>query len=324
MQSKVNVVFIVTTIIFLILNIVQFVVWRNANVSTKEQFAAQIADLQATIAAYGEDVTIFTVTNAVKAGDLVEDDNIESFTIPSSVDNTQYAHSIGEISGQVFKIAVNPGTPITKNMLMTEVIEDDMRDRDIVLDRHTVGLEVGDYIDIRITMPYGDDYVVLTHKRVYDIGENTLKLYLSEFEWNQYQGALIDYYLNKDYGATLYADKYIEPGVQQEAVKFYAVPTNIAALIQKNPNIIDKTEANDLNSWRSAIEELLIIFRDEEDTVDSDGGKFNSGRSDFNSKINSDRTAALDEEEENPEAEEVTDEGEVSEDFWEEDITAEE
>ena len=36
---------------------------------------------------------------------------------------------------------------------MAEVIEDDMRDRDIVLDRITVGIEEGDYIDIRITMP---------------------------------------------------------------------------------------------------------------------------------------------------------------------------
>lgn len=325
MQSKINVGFIVATVILLILNIVQLVVWKNINVKTAETYSASIAELNATIAAYGPDVTVYTVSAAVKAGDEVVDTNIESFTIPSSVDNDQYVHSVSEITGRVFKIAVNPGTPITTNMTMTEPIEDDMRDRDIVLDRYTVGLKEGDYIDIRMTMPYGDDYLVLNHKRVYSVGESTLKLYLTEFEWAQYQGAMVDYYLNKEYGATIYADKYIEPGVQQPAVKYYAVPTNIAALIQKNPNIIDKAEANDLNSWRAAIEELLIIFRDEDDTVDSDGSKLSGGRSSFNSSINSDGQAAKEQattEEETQESYE-TEEEELGDDFWEEDVTSE-
>ena len=320
MQSKLNVGFIVATVILLILNIVQFVVWRNINIKTAETYSASIAELNATIAAYGPDVTVYTVTNAVKAGDMIDESNIESFTIPSSVDNDQYVHSVSEITGRVFKIAVNPGTPITSNMTMVENIEDDMRDRDIVLDRYTVGLKEGDYIDIRMTMPYGDDYIVLNHKRVYSIGEGTIKLYLSEFEWAQYQGAMVDYYLNKEYGATIYADRYIEPGVQQKAVKYYAVPTNIAALIQKNPNIIDKAEANDLNSWRTAIEELLIIFRDEEDTVDSDGSKLSGGRVEFNESVKSDGQAAKDQQvEEEATAEEETEE--IGEDFWDEDVT---
>lgn len=325
MQSKLNVGFIVATVILLIVNIVQFVAWRNINLQQTESYSASIAELSATIAAYGSDVTVYTVSNAVKAGDVVDDNNIESFTIPSSVDNDQYVHSVSEISGRVFKIAVNPGTPITTNMTMTEPIEDDMRDRDIVLDRYTVGLRVGDYIDIRMTMPYGDDYLVLNHKRVYGLGENTIKLYLSEFEWAQYQGAMVDYYLNQEYGATIYADRYIEPGVQQAAVKYYAVPTNIAALIQKNPNIIDKAEANDLNSWRTAIEELLIIFRDEEDTVDSDGSKLSGGRSTFNASIKSDSQAAQEEQAAQDEANvnnsNDSEEEELGDDFWDEEVT---
>lgn len=323
MSSKLNIALIVATVILLVLNIGQFIVWRGINVSTSETYAASIADLNATLAAYGPDVTVYTVSSAVKAGDVVASDNIEPFTIPSSVDSDQFVHNSSELVGRVFKIAVNPGTPITSNMTMSEPIEDDMRDRDIVLDRYTVGLEIGDYIDVRITMPYGDDYLVLNHKRVYDIGESTVKLYLSEFEWMQYQGAMVDYYLNQSYGATIYADKYIEPGVQQAAVKYYAVPTNIAALIQKNPNIIEKAEANDLNSWRSAIEELLIIFRDEEDTVDTDGSKFNSGRSTYNESVNSDRVTKAEETEETEDTTVEEEEEELGDDFWEEDITTE-
>lgn len=325
MQSKVNVGLIVATVLFVVLNIVQFIVWRNINVTTSETYAASIADLNATLAAYGPDVTVYTVSSAVKAGDLVLEENIESITIPTSVDNDQYVHSMSDLTGRVFKIAVNPGTPITSNMTMAEPLEDSVRERDIILDRYTVGLTVGDYIDIRITMPYGDDYVVLPHKRIYAINEGSIKLYLNEFEWFQYNGAMVDYWLNRDYGATIYGDKYVEPGIQHEAVMYYAVPTNIAALMQKNPNILDKAEANDLNSWRAAIEELLIIFRDEEDTVDSDGGKFNTGRTEYNEAIKSDSTAVAEqmaEQEANAPAEEEYEE-ELGEDFWEEDITTE-
>lgn len=317
-MRRVNVVLVVATALLLVLNIVQFVVWRQINVNTAETYAASIADLNATIARYGPNVTVYTVSNGVKAGDLVQASNLQSYTIPSSVDSDQYVHNIDDIVGRVFKIAVNPGTPITSNMTMAEAIEDDMRDRDIVLDRITVGIEEGDYIDIRITMPYGDDYIVLSHKRVYGLGENTIKLYLTEFEWMQYQGAMVDYYLNQAYGASIYADKYVEPGIQQAAVKYYTVPTNIAALIQKDPNIIDKSEANDLNSWRQSIEELLIIFRDEEDTVDVDGGKFATGRSDFNDRVNTDRSTRAEEDAENAENE-VEDEAEEEFDFGDDD-----
>ena len=322
-MRRLNIVFVAATILLFILNIVQFVVWRQINVTTAERYSANIADLNATLAQYGPDVTCYTVSNSVKAGDLVQASNLEAITVPSSVDNDQYIHDVNEVTGRVFKIAVNPGTPITSNMTMAEAIEDDMRDRDIILDRITVGIVEGDYIDVRITMPYGDDYLVLSHKRVYGLGDNTVKLYLSEFEWMQYQGAMVDYYLNSSYGCTIYADRYIEPGIQQAAVKFYTVPTNIAALIQKDPNIIDKAEANDLNSWRQSIEELLIIFRDEEDTVDADGTKFATGRQQYNENVREDRETRAEEMEENAEAEaELGDEDfDFGDDEWSDSVT---
>ena len=199
---------------------------------------------------------------------------------------------------------------------MFEEVDDTLRDRDIVLDRITVGIAVGDYVDIRMTMPYGDDYVVIPHKRVYGINEGTIKLYLTELEWNTYLGAEVDYYLNKEYGCTIYADKYVEPGLQQDAVAYYAVPTNIAALLQKNPNIVDKEAAGSLNEWRESIEQLLVIFRDEEDTVDSDGTKLSTGRSEFNEAVNSDRMTLSEAEAEAFEDVTAEESEEIGDDYW--------
>lgn len=326
-MQKVNIGLIAAVVIFAILNIFQFIFWRNMNTDVASQYTSEIANLEQTIAGYGSEVTVYTVSTAVKSGDEITDENIETMKMYSSLMTEQFVTNPEDILGRYFKIAVNPGTPILFNMAMDEETEDSMRDRDIILDRVTVGLEVGDYIDVRITMPYSDDYIVLSHKRVYGINESSIKVHLTEYEWNVYQGALVDYFLNQEYGCTIYGDKYVEPGIQQKAIPFYAVPSNIAALLQKNPNVLDKEEAASLNEWRKALEELLVIFRDNDDTVDADGGRLASGRSQLNESVEADRKAKAEadrqaeEEAAAMEAEGSMDEDTVDDDFWDEEPT---
>lgn len=318
-MRKINIVAIVLAALLLIANIFQFWWWHRLNEEQAQEYLQQVAALNATIASYGEDVTIYTVGKPVKAGDEVTPDILKPTKTYTSLLTDQYVTDTSSITGRYFKIAVEPGSALYKNMFMDDELEDDMRDRDITLDRMTVGIEEGDYIDIRVTLPYGDDYVVLAHKRVYAINDNTIKLHLNEIEWNTYQGALIDYYLNKDYGMTIYADRYIEPGLQQSAIRFYAVPGNIAALMQKNPNILDKDEAASLNQWRKSLEEILVLFRDDEDTIDSDAGKLSGGRSTFNEKIESDRKQKAEEDAAAAEEAAQQEEQTVEDDFWAED-----
>lgn len=319
-MRKVNIVLIVLCVLLGVLNVIQFVVWRNVNTQTAEKYTAQVMELQQKISSYGSDVQCVTVKSTVKPGDPVTEEVLDYVTCPSSIVTDQFVTNTQDVIGRVFKIGVNKGTPLMSNMTMEEVIDDDMRDRDIILDRITVGIRVGDYVDIRMTMPYGDEYVVIPHKRVYALNDNTIKLYLSEYEWALYQGAMVDYYLNQPYGCTIYADRYIEPGLQNAAIAYYAPPNNIAAMIAKNPNILDdikEESAKKSSSWRSAIDELFVIFRDEEDTVDSDASKFNAGRNEFNQNVESDRKAVAGEE---PEETEETEDDEYEDegDFWSE------
>lgn len=324
-MQKLNIGITVVCALFLILNIVQFVVWRNANIASAEKYTSEIATLEQTINSYGASVTCYTVKSAVKAGDIVDMNNITPITFMSSTVTDQHITDTDVLKDKVFKIAINPNTPITSNMLMDEVLEDDARDRDITLDRMTVGISEGDYIDIRMTMPYGDDYIVLSHKRVYAVNDNTIKLYMTELEWATYLGARIDYMLNADYGLVLYADKYVEPGIQQSAVAYYAVPENIASLLSKNPNIIRDTDVDlidQMKTTRNNLNELLVIFRDELDTVDSDAAKFATGRSAFNTAVNSDRQTERSNAEQEENNGSTDDEGdvytdEIGEDFWE-------
>lgn len=319
-MRKLNVGLVVACVLLVVLNVFQFIFWRHTNAESAEKYVAEIANLNATIAGYGDAVTVWTVTDAVKPGDEITEDKLQSLTMYTSLLTEQYVQNTSDIIGKYFKIAINPGTPIFFDSVMDEELDDTMRDIDVVLDRMPVGLAEGDYIDIRITMPYGDDYIVIPHKRVYQINEGSIKLHLTELEWNTYLGALVDYYLNQQYGCTIYADKYVEPGLQQSAVNYYAVPSNIAALLQKNPNIIDKDEAASLNEWRQSLDSLLVIFRDEEDTVDSDGGTLSAGRATFNEAVESDRATKAESEAEAAESDsEMTDDAEAIDDsFWDE------
>lgn len=323
-MRKLNIVAIVLAVVLLLANVAQFFYWKNLSESTVEQYATDIAELQLQLNSFGNRTTVYTVSTAVKAGDAVVMDELIPLDTYETLVTSQYVMDPLDLEGRFFKIAVNPGTPLTTNMFMDEELDDTMRDHDIMLDSMPVDTQVGDYIDIRMTLPYGDDYIVMSHKRIYAINEETIKIRMNEYEWNVYLGALVDYYLNREYGCTLYASRYIEPGLQQEAVEFYAVPTNIATLLTKNPNIIDKKGASSLNVWREQLEEILVIFRTEDDTVDSDAGTLASGRQEFNEAVESDRDAMAEQRAEEAEeaAEAAAAEQEIiGDDFWDEDVT---
>lgn len=315
-MKKLNVTFIILTVVLLAVNIGQFMWWKGVNAETASQYTAELANVQAQLDSIGSRVEVYTVTTAKMAGDVINEEDITSMWTYSTLLTDQYVTNKSDILGKYYKIAINPGTAITSNMVMEEEISDTTRDHDIIFDTIPVGTHPGDYIDVRMTMPYGDDYVVLSHVRVQEINDETVKVYLDEMQWNVYQGALVDYFLNQDYGCTLYATKYIEPGLQQDAVEFYAVPDNITALLRKNPNILDKSRVTTMSEWRASIEELLVLFRTDEDTVESDSSKLNGGRANLTTAVTTDFDTRVEEEKTLAEqaAEEATNQDAAAED----------
>lgn len=290
---------IILAVALVLTNVIQGFLWFRNKANTVARYEAEQTALTMQLQAYGSDVKCYTVKTSVKPGDTITADNIEVITYPSSYVTDQMVTSPTDIYGKLFKVTLVHGTPITYNMVMEDDVRADTRDYDIILDMWPVGLTAGDYIDINIEMPYGDRYIVVPYKRVYEVNENTLKVHFTAAELDTYLGALVDLALNSEYGATVFATRYVEPGLQDKAVAYYAVPNNIAALIQKNPNIVDKAELGETNQWRSSIEELLTIFRDTEDTVDSDGERLAEMRQEYSDSVMTDVNSRRDEEAQN-------------------------
>ena len=91
--------------------------------------------------------------------------------------------------------------------------------------------------------------------------------------------------------------------------------------MQKNPNILDKEEAASLNQWRKSLEEILVLFRDDEDTIDSDASKLAGGRGAFNEAIENDRKSKAEADAAEAEEQAQQEEQAVEDDFWAEDAT---
>ena len=248
-----------------------------------EQLTSQIASLNANLDAIGPIVTCYTVQSATFPGQEITEDLIVEQSIPSSFKNDTFA-SIEDLVGLYCKVAITPGTPITKDMVMQEEIIDSLREVDISGNRWPIGLKEGDYVDLRITYPRGEDFIVLSHKRIMSITEQTLKVHMTEEEQQLYQAALVDFYLSRSYGSDLYLTKYVEPGIQAEAEVYYSVPSNIESVVRSDPNIVDLAQVTVQANMRAMIEAARAEFPD----GDSSGSEIKSGRDELNGKVNSD------------------------------------
>lgn len=260
-----------------------FLITNHFHNKETEQLTSQIATLNADLDAIGPIVSCYTVQSPTFPGQEITEDLLVEQSIPSSFTNESFA-SMEDIAGLYSKVAITPGTPITKDMVMSEPVIDSLREVDITGNRWPIGLKAGDYVDLRITYPRGEDFIVLSHKRVMSITDQTLKVHMTEEEQTLYQAALVDFYLSRDYGSDIYLTKYVEPGIQDSASVFYSVPTNIATVCKQNPNIIDIAQVSVQDTMRATIEAARADFAD----GDESGTKIKGGRNELNSKVNSD------------------------------------
>ena len=99
-------------------------------------------------------------------------------------------------------------------------------------------LKVGDYVDIRLTMPTGQDYIVLTKKEVINATDTGLWIKVTEDEILTMNNAIVESYILP--GTKLYAIQYTEAGMQEEATATYQVGLDVKNLIDRDPNVTEE------------------------------------------------------------------------------------
>lgn len=241
---------------------------------------------------------VYVATTDLESGQEVTLDDFSMGTVQTIVptdtmldaDDFEFKNEDGEIitridedgnpiaKTMIVKIDVPAGTIITKDMLAEN--EDELDSTQRIQEFNMIllpsQLKNGDYIDVRVTYPNGQDFIVLSKKKVIGTNATSVWLKLNELEINIMNNAIVESY--KATGTKLYAIEYIEPGMQKEATPTYVVSQDVMYLINKDPNIINEaknayaTQVNDLSDFRSnTIETVLDANRENGDALVSAG-----------------------------------------------------
>ena len=214
---------------------------------------AEIGQLNTSLEQIGQLVPAYTVAMDVDMGKKIEETDLLPIQVPLSM-ATNLLQDPAEIIGKHYKLDVKQGTPLTQDIIYEEELTDDMRLFDVVLHNIPVGLQVGSFVDVRIMLPLGEDFISLPHKKVVAINGGVLKLAVKENDIHAYNSMLVDSLLYP--GTQLYATEYIEGGAQAPADSYYPISKNILAVAQKDPNLMSAIKSDILHR-REALEDGL-------------------------------------------------------------------
>lgn len=171
----------------------------------------------------------------------------------------------------IAKIDITAGTPVTTDMI---AYRDELINKDVRLEEYNMlklpsTLEAGDYIDIRLTLPAGQDYIVVSKKEVKQCDLTTIWIEMSEDEITIMNNAIIESYIMP--AAQLYVTRYVEPGLQVAATPTYPVSQAVSNARATNPNILqeakdaynDRVSQNNPTQDRNYIEQALSQYAED-------------------------------------------------------------
>ena len=146
----------------------------------------------------------------------------------------------------VAKVSMNKNTVLTLDLIskVDSQVQDDVRVQEYNVISLPVDLLSGDYVDVRMTLPSGQDYIVVSKKEVTipnidgTDSISTVVMNLTEDEILHMNCAIYDTY--RVGGAKLYINKYTDPGLQKAATVTYPINDATKNLLNNNPNILDK------------------------------------------------------------------------------------
>lgn len=196
---------------------------------------------------------IYVAAEDIKSGEEVTMELLIQETVQTSMDTsnvltvddfTEYDEEGNEfILEYISKLDIPAGTIITKDMVSEtdDQLTSDQRIQEYNMIVLPSQLRNGQFVDIRFKLANGNDYIVLSKKKVIQCTADTIWIKLAEDEILTLGNAIVEAYQSP--GSKLYATTYIEAGLQDAAVQTYVVGTNVYSLIQNDPNVIEQAKA---------------------------------------------------------------------------------
>ena len=152
---------------------------------------------------------------------------------------------IAKIDSVVAKTDMKANTIITRNAitLAEERTTDDLRKEEYNVISLPVDLQPGEYVDIRLVLPNGQNYIVVSKKKV-DIPvsngaylPDTIQMNLTEDEILTLSCAIVENFQMS--GSKLYAARYVEAGLQHASVETYQPNDYVITLVKTDKNVVN-------------------------------------------------------------------------------------
>lgn len=212
------------------------------------------------------DTTVYLLSKALPAGEALTPEHLTSCTVklPRS-QSVIYASDSKNLIGQYAKTALREGQLITADLFyQDETLTNRNRYLELSDIRLPESIHKNDLIDVRISFPTGEDYIVLERQCVLSLliedEESTadgIALNLSEEDLLRLSSARVDRNLFE--GTYLYAVIY-QADFENAAETTYPVNPQVFALMQWDPNIVSLFTVKKEQEKRSVLENHLQLF----------------------------------------------------------------
>lgn len=208
----------------------------------------------------GELVTAYVLNQDVKSGDVITPSSFKQIKIYENMVPKNYIDATTIASMQeeyVAKVDMYQNSVVTTDTISKsdEATTEDLRYVEYNMLILPTTISVGDYIDIRLTLPNGQDLIVVSKKQVKSILGDTIGLELTEGEILMMESATVEAYIMT--ASKLYVIQYVEPGNQTAAKATYTPTTEVQSLIVNNPNIADQAKTQLRNRFSGDIRTVI-------------------------------------------------------------------
>ena len=223
-------------------------------------------------------IKVYALKVDVKSGEQIDSSMLTQVETDKNAAPTDAITGASLTETSVAKIDLTKGSILTSAVVADSEnpITADLRLQEYNMLKLNSQIASDDFIDIRLRMPNGQDYIVVSKKKV-EIpqisgidSENTIWVKLTEDETLSMSNAIVEAY--KLDGSVLYTAKYVEPGTQEKATPTYVPSAEVVNMITQNPNVVQEAKPAMYNryqqftSTRNSINSAL-------GTVDADDAK---------------------------------------------------
>lgn len=237
-------------------------------IKMKREYKTEISKLNSVA---NQSQRAYALIEDIKKGEKITPDMVEEVFLPDAAAAPNRVQ-VDDVDTTKFyaKTDLKKHTVISEAVLyQDEAINNDERKAEYSFIELPTKLEKDQYVDIRIQFPSGEDYVVLSKKKVTDISGVTMWTTVDEGEILTISSAIVDAYVQ---GAKIYAIQYVDEHMQENSQMTYPVKNNVKQLIQESPNVVNVAELNLEQQNRKRLDDALSKLS-EEDRQAMDAGK---------------------------------------------------